>query len=813
MASTISKLWSPSGPNSDVFERHEDFFELARADKSNVDTIPLDPRRSGYSRENVPLDAVFIDQLSAWIKRKKEQVETASEAVRASESSISPKNVYKPITDPYEIRALEIRPGEFNDPLRASLVHCTLEFEYQPIPLGTRSGGDGRHRTTETRYAVSMGLERLVFYTALSYTWGTGGPDATIMCDDEPLSITVSLETALRHFRRRDHTIVMWIDQICINQENNEEKKQQIPLMSRIYSHALNTAIWLGEGLDEPATNNNDDEDDSYTNSDSTTTAFTLLRQIHARFRFDIDTVSTPADLLRLRLPPLTSAAWRRLRTLFALPWFSRLWVIQELILSRSPWMVIGTHSNNANAPDILAMPYNDFSNACYAIVESGLHRLVTPLAGAEMLYNLDGKRLAYSSFQEPPGLFDMLVSTRYAACRFPHDKIYGLLGICRQRGIAIDYDRDAGELYRDVAAMFLGDAVAELARAKEAEYDADLSLHRRAVFDVLICVDHGPRKDMPSWCPDWSRDRVTEALGLATSTASFYMAGGVAEPELVVGAGGRELVLEGKVFDVVGGVSDVFAEPHLGLPAAVGRGNDLLACLELVRRCYPCSGKCACQDQCKYASGCGIFEAFWQTLAAGKDGSGRQKCPLSWSMVFSLLLDYVTGTKYALPDQEYDKRQELPDSCQGKVTVAHLGNWDTHGVQLDNQLNKSLEEQKHTPRSNMQESKEKKKKVKKDISRRGLAEAFKQARKATQHAMRNRRFGITSKKYFGLFPNHVQADDVICVFSGCHVPFLLRRRQENETYQLVGECYVYGIMSGEVMEMEDIRVNSIKLV
>ncbi|KAF4544522.1 Heterokaryon incompatibility protein [Lasiodiplodia theobromae] len=628
MASTISKPWSPSGPNSDVFERHADCFELTRADKSNEDTVPLDPCRAGYSREFVPLDAAFIDQLYAWIKRKKEQVGITPETARVSESSISPENVYKPIKDPYEVRVLEIQPGEFNDPLRASLAHCTLEFEYQPIPLETKTGSDGPHRTGETRYALSMGLERLVFYTALSYTWGTGRPDATIVCDGQPLGITISLETALRHFRRKDHAIVMWIDQICIDQKNGKEKEQQIPLMSRIYSHALNTAIWLGAGLDEPTTNNSDDDDSS--DLDATTTAFALLRQIHARFRFHTDTVSTPADLLRLRLPPITSSVWLHLRALFALPWFARLWVIQELILSRSPWMVLGTHSN-ANAPDILAMPYNDFSNACYAIVESGLHRFLSlhsdddgaALAGCETLYKLDGKRLAYSSFQEPPGLFAMLVATRYAACSVSQDKVYGLLGICGRaaRDIGIDYDRGAGEVYREVAVMFLDDAVAELEKAKEAEYDADLSLHRRGVFDVLICVDRGPvgegekgegeKGDMPSWCPDWRRDRVTEALGLATSTASFYKAGGGADPRLVVGVGGRELRVEGKVFDVVGEVSDVFAEPHLGLPAEVGRESDLLACLEVVRRCYPCSGKCACQDRCKYASGCGIFEAF----------------------------------------------------------------------------------------------------------------------------------------------------------------------------------------------------------
>lgn len=83
---------------------------------------------------------------------------------------------------------------------------------------------------------------------------------------------------------------------------------------------------------------------------------------------------------------------------------------------------------------------------------------------------------------------------------------------------------------------------------------------------------------------------------------------------------------------------------------------------------------------------------------------------------------------------------------------------------------------------------------------------------KAVRRAMCNRRFGITGKKYFGLFRNHARAGDTICVFSGCHVPFLLRSRQENGICQLVGECYVHGIMSGEVMDMESVQLGTIKL-
>lgn len=93
-------------------------------------------------------------------------------------------------------------------------------------------------------------LETPIWFTALSYTWGPPVFEAAFTCNGHPKPITRSLEAALRRFRDTKKSIVLWVDQICINQDDNDEKVGQIKLMAHIYTRALNTVIWVGESSD-----------------------------------------------------------------------------------------------------------------------------------------------------------------------------------------------------------------------------------------------------------------------------------------------------------------------------------------------------------------------------------------------------------------------------------------------------------------------------------------------------------------------------------------------------------------------------------
>jgi hypothetical protein len=89
-------------------------------------------------------------------------------------------------------------------------------------------------------------LELLRSYTALSYTWGPPDQTHSIVVSDYKFFITLSLAAALHHIRHPSDVITLWIDQICINQEDGDEKNAQVPLMTQIYRQAEEVLIWIG---------------------------------------------------------------------------------------------------------------------------------------------------------------------------------------------------------------------------------------------------------------------------------------------------------------------------------------------------------------------------------------------------------------------------------------------------------------------------------------------------------------------------------------------------------------------------------------
>ncbi|KAF2029865.1 heterokaryon incompatibility, partial [Setomelanomma holmii] len=83
-------------------------------------------------------------------------------------------------------------------------------------------------------------------YTALSYVWGDPEASKNVTINESTLSITKNLEVALRHLQCADIHPAICIDPVCINQNDCDEKNDQIPRMSRIYSNARNVLAWLG---------------------------------------------------------------------------------------------------------------------------------------------------------------------------------------------------------------------------------------------------------------------------------------------------------------------------------------------------------------------------------------------------------------------------------------------------------------------------------------------------------------------------------------------------------------------------------------
>lgn len=88
-------------------------------------------------------------------------------------------------------------------------------------------------------------------YDALSYVWGPESNQHFIHIDGREVSVRANLYAALSHLQDRFLERILWIDAICINQNDNEEKSRQVQFMARIYAKASSVIVWLGKAADD----------------------------------------------------------------------------------------------------------------------------------------------------------------------------------------------------------------------------------------------------------------------------------------------------------------------------------------------------------------------------------------------------------------------------------------------------------------------------------------------------------------------------------------------------------------------------------
>lgn len=142
-------------------------------------------------------------------------------------------------------------------------------------------------------------------FTAISYAWEDPAPvDSINSSDGLSLTLSVTISNLFHSLRKRRETFILWLDALCINQENTEEKSSQVRLMGDIYSSAERVLVWLGV---------------------STPKAESAFRFMESKQSF-----SWPHDWD-------TEEDLSGLETVFDLldrPWFRRLWVIQEVTLN-----------------------------------------------------------------------------------------------------------------------------------------------------------------------------------------------------------------------------------------------------------------------------------------------------------------------------------------------------------------------------------------------------------------------------------------------------------------------------------------------
>jgi hypothetical protein len=364
---------------------------------------------------------------------------------------------YKPLVSS-EIRLIKILPGKA---LAFELLHCSLT-DAPP-------------------------------YCALSYTWGAEGGCDTIRLDDRRFSLTKNLFQALCHLAPRVRSLgfLLWVDAICINQEDIEERSQQVVLMREIYQQARVIKIWLGAPLEHKLN----------------TLAFIKileLGELMAEVLIGDDKDHSIDKLEALISRPgvfpvvdgrINDPVINAIFCILGQPWWQRAWIIQESTCEPLTIVFCGQIGIALKRFDLLihflgmAVSVTNFSEE-----DSGLANVAT----------VNSVRTRYN-FGSNLGLLETLDYFRQSKCKDPRDKVYAALSVTQTKEPKIipNYHKSLNDVYLDVVQS-------SLTRNGHEDTRLDFLSYVERSRDMAL----GDGISLPTWMPDWRMQSESSLMG-----------------------------------------------------------------------------------------------------------------------------------------------------------------------------------------------------------------------------------------------------------------------------------------------------------
>ncbi|VUC25546.1 unnamed protein product [Clonostachys rosea] len=638
--------------------------------------------------------------------------------------------------------------------------------------------GDGKRKLIPGCRVFHTRLSTAPPFAALSYVWGDPDRNRVILVDELPVRVPKNLYDAILALRPSDEPLIIWIDFLCIDQADNEEKSWQVRLMGDIYRQTEQVFAWLG-----PAENESDSVID-YMNSilalvdvldterkprirrhvwqnllsetpesalDRSYVAFTASDgTIKIESRIDMNNLFYLINGSRGQGGPISIAA---LKSLLTRPWWGRIWVMQEIALSKSAVFVCGTKRISRDGLRAMVNSYQ----AWYFILKEKSELAESSLTPyqSEAVYELfflkpvlmlsarntcEINRLPLAtllrltclgSYVSDPGSCSMNSSD-------PRDKVFGLLGLASDReefeklGVFPDYSKSCREVYTltMVALMQLGH-----------------------LSHLSCCQMPKAQPDLPSWVPDWSQAMMPMLQDMENNAESV----GTCRDSLITvtrrGEGIEGISLQGYVYDEI---SDVASFP--GRASSFEIPADKMAAwprewlLEFFQLAY--------HNNREYTD----FDSRLQAAARSSIGRSMRNC----------VPDPSVGSGIIEKDVFLEAVALLREAIDG-----------IENPQIKQEVQQFLSSAPDTSRFKGREM------LKMEIIAKSLG----------------RIPFITRKGHLGLAYDYVKKGDAVVLFKESLAPFILRRQNDTQ-WQFVGEAYVDGIMDGEVagsVRFEDI--------
>ncbi|KAH7061022.1 heterokaryon incompatibility protein-domain-containing protein, partial [Paraphoma chrysanthemicola] len=275
-------------------------------------------------------------------------------------------------------------------------------------------------------------------YEALSYVWGNPIEIVPIFIDGRILSVTTNLYAALLRLRDRDIARTVWIDAICIDQANQEEKERQIQSMAKIYGHASRVIVWLGEAADD---------------SDLALEAIRLAGAKKSTNSLDSERIQQAVLALLQR------------------PWFRRIWILQEVAAARHVLITCGSERIDGYAFCLGIDSSKSFYEA-YPDLQGLIRSVIYLIREAIFRPSYSMSSSSRSSLDICP-LGELMDMYHAHEATKRHDKVYALLGMSSDDLSKVDLLPDYGvpweELLQRLAKFLLSEKISvEACRDRE---------------------------------------------------------------------------------------------------------------------------------------------------------------------------------------------------------------------------------------------------------------------------------------------------------------------------------------------------------
>jgi hypothetical protein len=555
-------------------------------------------------------------------------------------------------------------------------------------------------------------------YEALSYCAGDPNDFESITLNGHKFNTFQSTFEALCRFRCTEDFRDLWIDQICINQTDIEERDSQVLLMRNIYKHAIRTQIWLGEAAENPPSILAFDLLDDFLRTNRADlrayimkvgaaqpgykfTGDSLRDYLHAEDEWHTyyqplqvcqretrqgeglrdDTLNTVMQWFRTACSdPNYVRSWHAFFGLFDRPWWRRCWIVQEAAVSGE--MIVNCGLKAAAWEDLCLLLEAEFV--------IGEQIWITPVSHDDELlrsisscYDLQYGISVFRRASKALTLEGYLRVLRKSLASEPRDKVYSILGMltdCQRREYAI------------VPSYATSNTTAEVYfTAAEAILSRDL--------DLRLLTDTSARElefGLPTWVPDWYHPVLTPAGDFY----SLYDAGTDRPAQVEVLKVRRELKLRGCRVDSI------------------------------------------------------------QVIGPSDDGGDGTETMAAWAALFA------------------GRSQPANDLCELDSFYRTLG------------LNRwiSVPDPNGAP----------------EDFRSGWREKMDDYSEHTERLSMGWRFFISGNASPGMASKNAELGDTVFIPWGSKMPFAVRRSGERaDRYQLIGPCYLHGMMYGEVVSLE----------